>query len=112
MEANSKKKRKRYSGSDISFNIVNYLIFGLFTLICVYPFYYLIINTISANDLSANGAINFLPKGFHLENYKQVLQLSGLGTLWSRRSDRMYAGMLIRQPDIRRLRILTDFSMS
>ena len=56
MEANSKKKRKRYSGSDISFNIVNYLIFGLFTLICVYPFYYLIINTISANDLSANGA--------------------------------------------------------
>jgi len=46
----------------------------------VYPFYYLIINTISANDLSANGAINFLPKGFHLENYKQVLQLSGLGT--------------------------------
>ena len=80
MEANIKKKKKRYSGSDISFNIVNYLIFGLFTLICVYPFYYLIINTISANDLSANGAINFLPKGFHLENYKQVLQLSGLGT--------------------------------
>lgn len=80
MEANIKKKGKRYSGSDISFNIVNYLIFGLFTLICVYPFYYLIINTISANDLSANGAINFLPKGFHLENYKQVLQLSGLGT--------------------------------
>ena len=80
MEANSKNKRKRYSGSDIYFNIVNYLIFGLFTLICVYPFYYLIINTISANDLSANGAINFLPKGFHLENYKQVLQLSGLGT--------------------------------
>lgn len=80
MEANIKKKRKRYSGSDISFNIVNYLIFGLFTLICVYPFYYLIINTISANDLSANGAINFLPKRFHLENYKQVLQLSGLGT--------------------------------
>lgn len=46
----------------------------------MYPFYYLIINMISANDLSANGAINFLPKGFHLENYKQVLQLSGLGT--------------------------------
>lgn len=80
MEANIKKKKKHYSGSDVSFNIINYLIFGLFTLICVYPFYYLIINTISANDLSANGMINFLPKGLHLENYKQVLQLSGLGT--------------------------------
>ena len=52
--------------------------FGLFTLICVYPFYYLVINTLSANDLSANGMINFLPKGIHLENYKQVLQLNGL----------------------------------
>jgi multiple sugar transport system permease protein/putative aldouronate transport system permease protein len=38
----------------------------------------MIINTISANDLSANGYINFLPKGFHLENYKQVLGLRGL----------------------------------
>ncbi len=80
MEANIKKKKKRYSGSDISFNFINYLIFGLFTLICVYPFYYLIINTISANDLSSNGMINFIPRELHLENYKQVLQLSGLGT--------------------------------
>ncbi|MBE5973580.1 carbohydrate ABC transporter permease [Lacrimispora xylanisolvens] len=52
--------------------------FGIITLICAYPFYYMIINTISANDLSANGFINFLPKGFHLENYKQVLGLRGL----------------------------------
>ena len=80
MEANIKKKKKHYSGPDVSFNIVNYLIFGLFTLICVYPFYYLIINTISANDLSSNGMINFIPRGLHLENYKQILQLSGLGT--------------------------------
>ena len=50
------------------------------TLICLYPFYYLIINTISANDLSANGLITLIPKGIHFENYKQVLQLSGLST--------------------------------
>jgi len=47
-------------------------------LICAYPFFYLIINTISANDLSANGAINFLPKKIHFDNYQKVLQLSGL----------------------------------
>ena len=46
----------------------------------LYPFYYLIINTISANDLSANGLITLIPKGIHFENYKQVLQLSGLST--------------------------------
>jgi len=60
------------------FQIVNYLMFGIITLICAYPFYYMIINTISANDLSANGFINFLPKGFHLENYRQVMGLRGL----------------------------------
>ena len=68
------------SAASVALDVLIYLVLGLFALACVYPFYYLIINTISANDLSANGAINFLPKGFHLENYKQVLQLSGLGT--------------------------------
>lgn len=64
---------------DIVFGILNYAVFGLFTLICFYPFYYLIINSVSANDLSSNGSINFLPSQLHLENYKQVLQLKGLG---------------------------------
>ena len=41
---------KKLARGDIIFSIVNYTIFALFTLICVYPFYYLIINTISAND--------------------------------------------------------------
>ena len=35
---------------------------------------------VSANDLSANGLITLIPKGIHFENYKQVLQLSGLST--------------------------------
>lgn len=74
------KKHKKLKSGDVTFNIVNYLIFILITLICVYPFYYMIINTISANDLSANGVINFLPKSIHLDNYKQVLTLKGLPT--------------------------------
>lgn len=74
------KKRKNLCLLPIRFNVFNYLLFGLLTLICLYPFYYLIINTISANDLSANGLITLIPKGIHFENYKQVLQLSGLST--------------------------------
>ena len=72
--------KKHHTGGDVVFSIINYAIFGLFTLICVYPFYYLIINTISANDLSANGSINFIPQQIHFQNYIDVLQLSGLGT--------------------------------
>ncbi|MGN1142713.1 MAG: carbohydrate ABC transporter permease [Oliverpabstia sp.] len=71
-------KKGKISFGDTSFSIVNYLFFGLFTVICFYPFYYLIINSISANDLSAAGEILLLPKKIHFGNYKKVLQLSGL----------------------------------
>lgn len=73
-------EKKKLTSGDVLFNIVNYTIFGLFTLICVYPFYYLIINTISANDLSANGSINFIPQQIHFQNYIDVLQLDGFFT--------------------------------
>lgn len=66
------------SKSDYIFLICNYTIFGLLTLLCAYPFYYIIINSLSANDLSAAGLVNFLPKGVHLKNYTEVLKLSGL----------------------------------
>lgn len=63
---------------DVAFSIINYLVFIIITLICAYPFYYMIINTLSNNELSANGVINFLPQGLHLGNYIQVLSLDGL----------------------------------
>jgi len=74
----SKKKMKK-SKEDIIFNCFNYFFFFLITIICAYPFYYLIINSISSNELSALGEVRFLPKELHLENYKQVFQLKGLG---------------------------------
>lgn len=64
---------------DRTFNIINYTLFGLFTLMCVFPFYYLFINTISNNDLSSRGLVTFWPKGIHFSNYIEVLKLKGLG---------------------------------
>lgn len=77
---NLKHKRKRQNGSDFVFHFINYLLFGVFTIVCIYPFFYLVINTISANDLSAGGKINLIPRGIHLENYKKLIELKGLGT--------------------------------
>ena len=74
------KKKKKLTAGDVSFNIINYAVFGIFTLICIYPFYYMVINTISSNDLSAAGLVNFLPKGIHVSNYKALMELNGLGT--------------------------------
>lgn len=65
--------------SDKTADFIIGLIFFLFTIICVYPFYYLIINTISANNLSASGDILFWPKQIHFENYKDVMKIEGLG---------------------------------
>lgn len=72
------RKRRPRTGGEIVFNIINYTVFALFTLLCVYPFYYLIINSISANDLSAGGQIVFLPHRLQFNNYIQVFQLQGL----------------------------------
>jgi putative aldouronate transport system permease protein len=74
------KNKFKLSTSDIIFSIINYTFFAIFTIICIYPFYYLIINTISSNELSANGAINFLPKQIHIDNYINVIKIRGLGT--------------------------------
>lgn len=71
-------KKGRLKGGDILFNIINYTLFFLFTLICIYPFYYLIINTISSNQLSANGEINFFPREIQFQNYVSIFQLKGL----------------------------------
>lgn len=79
MRVDTERKRP-VKKEDILFKIVNYSVFLLFTFLCAYPFYYLIINSISSNELSSNGMINFLPRQIHFQNYKDVFQLSGLST--------------------------------
>lgn len=90
------KHRIRLSRGDIAFNIINYTVFGFITLLCIFPFYYLFINTISSNELVRLGRIQLWPQEIHLENYVQVLKVEGmmdalftslartsLGTLWT-----------------------------
>lgn len=78
----NKKHKNKYKlkSGDIVFNIINYAVFGIFTLACIFPFYYLFINTISDNDLVVKGLINFVPKGINLDNYKSLLNVSDLSS--------------------------------
>jgi putative aldouronate transport system permease protein len=71
------KPQKASLGSHI-FDIFNYLFFGIFTILCIYPFYYIFINTISDNTLSARGLVMLYPMGLHLDNYVQVMKIQGL----------------------------------
>lgn len=71
--------KSRRSVSSRIFDVCNYIFFGLFTLLCVYPFYYIFINTISDNTLTARGLVLFYPQGIHFSNYAQVMKIQGLG---------------------------------
>ncbi len=70
--------KTRKSTGEVLFNWINILLFSLFALICVFPFYYLFINTISDNSLVSKGQIIFLPKGIHFDNYVEILKIKGL----------------------------------
>ena len=74
----NKRTKIKQSKGDITLEVICYIIFTICALLCVYPFYYIIINTISANDLSAKGAIIFWPQGFHIKNYTSALKIDGL----------------------------------
>ena len=65
---------------DIVFSIINYTFFLIFTISCIFPFYYIFINTISNNDLVTRGAITLLPKELTISNY---LQIAKVGDLWT-----------------------------
>lgn len=74
----AKTKKRRIKLPEILFHVINYTVFGLFTFICFFPFYYIFINTISSNDLVTKGLILWYPREIHFENYLQVLQIKAL----------------------------------
>ena len=79
-EYNKKHKRMyRRSVGDVVFDVLNYIFFTVFTLTCIFPFYYLFINTISSNDLVKKGMINFYPKGLNIDNYLKLREVGDLG---------------------------------
>lgn len=67
------KKKNRFSIA----NIINILILGAFTFICVYPLWYIFINSFSSPQ-AINRGVYFIPREFTLEAYKQMIDIPGL----------------------------------
>ncbi|MDE6709057.1 MAG: carbohydrate ABC transporter permease, partial [Oscillospiraceae bacterium] len=55
-------------------------VFKIQTISCVFPFYYIFINTISSPDLVTRGAITLLPKELTISNYMQIAKVCDLLT--------------------------------
>lgn len=73
------KRQFKLTPGDILFNIINYTFFIVFTLCCIFPFYYLFINTISDNSLVQKGMINFIPRGINFDNYIGIMNAGEVG---------------------------------
>ncbi len=78
MASEQKRKIYRQSPGDKAVSFITYTAFALFAFVCIYPFYYMFINTISDNSLSEKGKVIFLPQGIHLTNYLNASKIPGL----------------------------------
>lgn len=74
----SKKHHKRWGLNDYLFFIPLYIFFGLFCLTCIFPFWYLFVNTISDNSKVTLGVVIIIPKGIHFNNYINIFKLRGI----------------------------------
>ena len=72
------KSKIKVSAGDRTMEIICYIIFSIAAFLCLYPFYYILINTISANDISARGDVLFWPKQIHFHNYVSAFRIDGL----------------------------------
>lgn len=68
----------RQSVGDRIISVFTYVIYAFLAFACAYPFYYIIINSISANNLSERGKVLFWPMQVHFENYTRMANIPGL----------------------------------
>lgn len=68
----------RMTTEDKVYNIIFTILFAIVALICVYPFYYLIICTISDQQAVNLNKVFLLPTGINFQNYLEIFQVEGL----------------------------------
>ena len=78
MSKKGTKVHYKTSFGDKMISVVTYIVYTVFAFVCAYPFYYIFINTISANNLSERGKVLLWPKEIHFHNYQQVLKIPAL----------------------------------
>ncbi len=66
------------SPGDRVVSVITYIVYAFFAFVCAYPFYYIIINSISANNLSERGKVLFWPLEVHFKNYTRMASIPGL----------------------------------
>jgi putative aldouronate transport system permease protein len=66
--------KRKIDGIDIGI----WVFCGLFTLLCFYPIYNVLINTISDNQLVQAGKVLLYPEGIHFKNFEQLFRMKSI----------------------------------
>lgn len=73
-----KEKRKhnffKRSKEDIFFDIFNYAVLGIITVLVLYPLYFIVIASFSDPDAINTGQVVFFPKGFNTLGYQRIFE--------------------------------------
>lgn len=64
----------RRSRGEVTFGVFNYIFFILLCIVMVYPFWHVIMMSLSSVEATAKGGIFLWPKGFNLDTYTQVFK--------------------------------------
>ncbi len=95
MSRKSKPHKMKVSKSDRIITIITYFIYSIFAFVCIYPFYYIFINSISANNLSERGKVILWPIGLHFKNYVDVLKIPSLFSAFKVSIERTVLGTIL-----------------
>lgn len=68
-----KKSHMKRGFTDYLISVITYFVYSIFAFVCIYPFYYIIINSISDNQMVKKNQILFYPQGIHFKNYESIL---------------------------------------
>ena len=72
-----KGMKKKKSTGDVIADFLIYLVCLIFIILCIYPFYYIMIYSISDPNQAAAGLV-LLPKGFSLETFRGIFRLNDI----------------------------------
>lgn len=84
---------QKHKISDRCLTAFNYVLLILFTILCIYPFYYVFIFSISDPAKVVSG-VTWLPKGLTLYNYVSIFKLEGIYRSFTNSAIRTVAGTL------------------
>ena len=77
--AHSKTLIERRSTASNLFDWFIYILFGIYALLCIYPFWYMLIYSIS-DPVKVSAGVYLLPQGFSLFNLQKVFELKGIAS--------------------------------